>query len=186
MADLLRREPDAIHVRLKAAVEVEITTYLWVPNDTPPFTPALHPMIYGDGRALFWFTTINQRPRYWVIRGDSNWSLNEADAPDDAPNFGELLDEGGIIDDLEERFGRSRCGYCGVGLFAFADSPDEAHCGDDNCQAPEDVQDWPAVDDYDGSSWGRKKWPLGFDIVKHPFACANLLASPDPEHKDGR
>lgn len=44
---LSRREPDEIHKRLRAIVEVEVTSYLWVRGDTPPFVPALHPIIYG-------------------------------------------------------------------------------------------------------------------------------------------
>ena len=37
------------------------------------FTPVLSEVVYGDGKAVFGFTTCHDRPEYWVVRGDSRW-----------------------------------------------------------------------------------------------------------------
>ena len=168
--------PDKTHMLLKGAIEVWTRSYLWVPGDTPNFKPALCDNIYGDGRALFALATINQRPRYYVIRGDSGWTC---DLDRDSPwpeiaetNFGEHVDE--ILTALEEQFGSGRCGYSGSSLFWPA--PDR-HCNCEECEDPY-VAEWPVVDDEGGCSWGRLRWPTGFPTVPHPFTsryCATFL-----------
>ena len=40
MIGLAERPADDLHERLRQAVEVEETSYLWIEGDTPPFTPA--------------------------------------------------------------------------------------------------------------------------------------------------
>lgn len=114
---LVRRDASAddLHKRLKAAVEIEERAYLWVPADAITFVPPVLSTVYGDGRALFRITTINDRPAYWIVRGDSGWQVEDYAAPDDAPDFGDFTDE--ILTDLEEEFGSSRCGYDGSSLY---------------------------------------------------------------------
>ena len=58
MSELVELAVDAAHERLRAAIEVEETSYLWIKGDTPPFTPRLLPTAFGDGRALFAIATI--------------------------------------------------------------------------------------------------------------------------------
>ena len=155
---------EPIHKLLKAAVERRTTSYLWVKGDTPPFKPALLGYVYGDGRALFALSTINQRPRYWIIRGDSSWQcgLDREDA--DGPEFAELTD--GILSDLEEWFGRGRCGHTSTSLF----NPRKERmqwCRCEECSARH-VAHWPEVDDDGGCSWDRMNWPKGFATLKNP------------------
>ena len=105
MAETLARRDastDDLHKRLKAAVEVETTNYLWVPADAITFVPPVLSTVYGDGRALFTISTINDRPAYWIVRGDSGWQVQDYHAPDDAPDFGDFTDD--ILTDLPERF----------------------------------------------------------------------------------
>lgn len=164
MADLIRNTPDDIQRRLKQAVEVEERAYLWIPADAITFVPALLEIFYGDGRALFFVGTINQRPRYWVIRGDSSWSESGSDH-----DFGEFVDE--IITDLEEEFGPATCGYCGQGLSGYSiDDPPE--CSEPGCDAKDALEagcDWPSVDANGGCHWGSMRWPPGFDVVENPL-----------------
>lgn len=182
-----RRDPDEIHAQLKAAVEVETEQYLWTPAHMIRFTPALLPVVYGDGRALFVVSTINQRPRYWIIRGDSQWAVDtDSNSPWPAlseNDFDDLLDD--ILSDMEEHFGRAECSYCGRGLSCYADGPpEEARCGERGCEAPDEVEagcGWPSVDSNGGCSWSRMKWPDCFATTPHPWARwrANLLETPE-------
>jgi hypothetical protein len=191
MTDLVRRnadDTDEIHARLKAAIEVPITRHLWTEADAITFAPALLDTVYGDGRALFTIGTINQRPAFWVIRGDSGWAydLDHGDTPDDAPDFGDLVED--ILRDMEEYFGRAECGYCGRSLSMYsADEWREADppiCTKVGCEAQDELDagtgDWPSVDSNGGCHWGRMAWPEGFPVVKHPWAWrGNLLAERD-------
>ncbi|MBY0361819.1 MAG: hypothetical protein K2X45_07915, partial [Phreatobacter sp.] len=106
---------DPIHAALKQAVEIRERSWLWIEEDGVWFVPKLLPMIYGDGRALFALSTINQRPRYWIIRGCSSWGCGSDREDTDGPDFAELTDE--FLTDLEEAFGNGRCGYSGNSLF---------------------------------------------------------------------
>jgi len=166
---------DPVHAALKAAEEVETTGYLWVKGDTNPFTPRVSPVIYGDGRALFTISTINQRPRYWIIRGCSSWGCG-LDTSGDGPDFAEFTDE--ILTDLEEHFGNGRCGYCGNSLFW----PREERLVNCQCEDCDDewVAEWPVVDGDGGCSWGRMDWPADMPTVKNPVSWIGslLLATP--------
>ena len=170
MTELTCSEPDELHERLRQRVDRRVKSYLWVPGDTPAFRPALLPLIYGDGRALFALTTINQRPRYWVIRGGSEWTCGENDSSLD---FGDLVDD--MFDDLKNAFGRGRCGYCGNSLF----SPRRERMKNCQCEECSDtfIARWPAVDDDYGCSWDRMDWPKGFPVVPNPMSrLGNFLA----------
>lgn len=173
---------DHVHALLRAAIEVPETSYLWVCGDTPEFVPALCDTIWGDGRALFALATINQRPMYYVIRGDSRWSC--CDSPNDEPDFGEFTDD--ILTVLEEQFGSGRCGYTGSSLFWPVDERDcdceecKGIYGDDGeeIEAPMSVAEWPMVDGDGGCSWSRMEWPRlsGEHFEEHPWSYrANLL-----------
>ena len=179
---------DQIHLKLKRAVEQRIRSYLWVEGDTKPFKPALLTIIYGDGRALFALSTINQRPRYWIIRGCSTWGcgLDRGEAAS-GPDFGELSDD--ILTDLEEHFGNGRCGYSGNSLFW----PKRERIKDCQC---EDCSDgsfrarWPMVDAEGGCSWDRMDWPNSFPTVPNPVSwrgnllAERLAATPEPEQEE--
>lgn len=188
MVEIERSQPDAIHGRLKSAIEVPTRAHLWIPAHEIEFVPALLPLVYGDGLALFVVGTIHQRPKWWVIRGDSAWHL-ELDYPgqrnDDPLGFGDLLEDGGILDDMEEHFGRANCGYCGQGLSMYSGWEDFNRCGgcdQDGCDAEECFQagshEWPAVNANDGCHWGRMLWPADFPTINHPLDRRGNLLRP--------
>ncbi len=174
--------PDkAFFVRMKEAIELPTTRYLWIPADQITFKPAILKKSYGDGRALFWISSINQRPQFWVVRGDSAWSTCDSMAPDDAPEFIDFVDD--ILTDLEEEFGSARCGYSGACLRYPAEERD---CDCEECSDPR-VSEWPEVDGDGGLSWGRYRWPEAFSTVPHPFAHWTILAEQEPRGGgDGR
>lgn len=137
-----------VQTLLKAAVEVETTGHLWTEKYT--FVPALCSRVFGDGRALLALTTINSRPRYYVVRIDSRWAIDEAGAPEGAENVRDHLDA--IYDALEDDFG----------LAVYED--DE--------EVDDEPREWPAFDDRGGTAWWREQWPRleGVELQPHPFA----------------
>ena len=169
---------DEVHERLRAAIEVKQTSYLWVEGDTPPFIPRLLPVIYGDGRALFSIATINQRPRYWVIRGCSTWGCAYDRDDADGPEFAELTDD--LMTALEDAFGRGRCGYSGNSLF-WPRKERLRNCQCEECDEKRWKASWPMVDDDGGCSWGRMDWPTGFPTDPNPLSWhGNLRSIGDP------
>ncbi len=139
----------AIHADLKAAVEVETHAYLWTPSDGVDFTPRVCDKIFGDGRALLRLTTINSRPRFYVIRIDSAWKVDDSGAPVGRPDIWDHLEE--IYEALEEQFGCVR------------------EIEDD---ADDELNGWPAFDHETGASWSRMDWPVlpGVRLEPHPYA----------------
>lgn len=159
-----RAPADETHRILKPVVERKRELYLWVAGDTPAFRPALSPIIYGDGRALFTLSTINQRPRYWVIRGCSTWGSGMDIDESTGLDFGELTDE--LLSDLEDSFGNGRCGYSGTSLF-IPRRERMRWCKCDECSEKFTAR-WPMVDGYGGCSWSRMNWPAGFESARDP------------------
>lgn len=167
---------DAIHAKLRKAVEKRESGYLWTPADTIKFVPYVLPTIFGDGRALFTLATINQRPRYWVIRGCSTWGCGYDREEADGPDFAEMTDD--ILTELEEHFGRGRCGYSGNSLF-WPKYERIRNCQCEECADRYATARWPMVDDNGGCSWSRCDWPEGFNTVPNPLSWrGNLLALP--------
>lgn len=160
---------DPIQAKLVKAIERKETSYLWVPGDTKPFIPRVSPTMFGDGRALLALATLNQRPAYWVIRVCSTW---------DDDDIAEHTDD--ILTELEEAFGRGRCGYSGNNLF----EPKRYRIGNCQCEECSDGRfraRWPMVDDDGGCSWALTMWPDGFDVEPHPTNWrANLLRAANP------
>lgn len=165
---------DPIHVRLRKAVEKREKAYLWIPDHAITFKPYVSPTIYGDGRALFAISTINQRPAYWIIRACSTWESGFDREEAGGPDFAEMAET--VLTDLENAFGNGRCGYSHNSL--FWPKKDRIR----NCQC-EDCSDglyrarWPMVDADGGCSWSRMDWPEGFETVPNPASWeGNLLA----------
>ncbi len=63
------------------------------------FKPELLNKVYGDGKQLLMLFPIMERPRYWVVRVDSNCSDRAGD-----DSFFDMLDD--IYDQIDEQFGR--------------------------------------------------------------------------------
>lgn len=178
MSAPIQHEADATHERLRKAVEKKQSAYLWVPADAITFTPRLLPVFYGDGRALFTLATINQRPRYWIIRGCSTWGCGNDRETGDGPEFAELTDD--LLTALEEHFGDGRCGYSGNSLF-WPRRERIRNCQCEQCDERGWKAKWPMVDGSGGCSWSRMDWPDGFDTVPHPLSPRdNLLAERVP------
>lgn len=166
---------DSIHAALRKAVERRQKSYLWTPADSITFTPRVSPTIYGDGRALFKICTTNQRPAYWIIRACSTWGCAYDREDLTGPDFAEMADT--ILFDLEDSFGRGRCGYCGNSLFEKRKYRMQ-FCQCEEC-ADTIVEKWPAVDTEGGCSWGRMDWPASFATENHPHSrMGNLLLTP--------
>lgn len=155
---------------LRAAQKPE-TRYLWVPEDAITFTPAVLSETFGDGRALFTLTTINNRPAYWIIRGCSSWRASDCDAPAGAEEFSEHVDR--IITAIEEEFGTT----------AYYEMNAQGRWVDEETKrfVPYACVDYPVIDPSMGSSWGRMDWPAlpGIETVPHPFANVTILG---PSH----
>lgn len=159
---------DAITEALRAA-QKPIQRYLWVPDDAITFTPSVLEETFGDGRALFALTTINNRPAYWIIRGCSTWQVAfDHDAPRDAPEFPDFVDE--IIATIENEFG-STCGYEMNSRGIWIDQETGRFI-------PPAWAEYPTIDSNMGCSWGRLDWPEleGVDLQPHPFGRCNMLA----------
>jgi hypothetical protein len=148
---------DEVHSKLKRAISKPTRRYLWVPEDEIEFIPALSPRIYGDGRALLKLSTINQRPKFYVLRIDSSWALAlDYRAPDGAVDVVEFIDH--FVDGLEEDFGPAR------------DEDGKLYSDDE----------WPAYDDNGGCSWSRMSWPnlRSLRFEPHPFVPhTNILSA---------
>lgn len=165
---------DTIHRLLKSAIEVKKHRYLWTPADGINFVPRLCSKVFGDGRALLALTTINSRPRYYVIRIDSSWDVEDCDAPDGAPDLRDHL--GDIECALEDEFGAAR-----------------SYTDDEDCDLTDEEVEaataWPTFDGDLGTSWSRIDWPAlrGVRMVPHPFAQGyNALAPVKAERAEQR
>jgi len=175
---------DEVHERLGKAVEKRQKSYLWTPTDMVTFTPRLLPVYYGDGRALFTLATINQRPRYWIIRGCSTWGSGLDSKNSEGPDISEFIDD--IMTALEEAFGSGRCGYSGNSLF-WPRQERLRNCRCEECDERGWQAKWPMVDGYGGCSWSRIDWPKDFDTEPNPLSQhGNILRAKekDQSHDD--
>lgn len=142
--------------KLRAVVCKRTRRYLWTPANMVTFIPALSNRLYGDGRALMGLTTINSRPRFYILRVDSRWAIScDHDVPGDAEQFADRVDAIGFA--LEDEFGRGQ--YDGD----YGDPETEKERAE--------RRKWPAYDDENGCSWFRMDWPksTGLKLQPHPF-----------------
>lgn len=132
------RRHDDEHEAIRRRVSVPTTRYLSVPEDAITFTPPLSDVVYGDGKRLFGFTTIYNRPEFWLLRGDSSWRFyDEPRSGTDILQFIDLIGE-----NLRREFGDGE-----PGEEDYEDwKPDD--------DLPEG-QPYPAVDLRDGSDLWR-------------------------------
>lgn len=96
-------------------------------------TPALVPVVFGDGKKWICLTPAATRPNYYVILGDSAWDLdNSGNNP-----FCEYLEQ--VYQAIETSFGNS---------------DDEREEGETKRQW-ERRTNWPALSTGCGMSWGE-------------------------------
>lgn len=151
---------DAITATLSAA-QTETTAHLWTPSQTVAFTPRVLSRTFGDGRALFRVTTINNRPRWWLVRGCSTWTeSNDPDNPAFEPVIETIYE---IVQAIADEFG---------GLPNMEDERDPEAYVDPATDKPFDPADivYPQIDDRTGTSWAHEDWPdlAGVALVAHP------------------
>jgi hypothetical protein len=141
---------------LKDAIETPFLGSLWVEGDSGMMTPHVCEAVLGDGLQLLTVSTINQRPNYWVMRVDSRWEQSNFYTGGE-DTIGEHIDE--VLDAIE-----NECGRVGVGL----DHPCD-NCGDDWCACNADSgEQFPALDDENGCSWGRIRWSWLMNAIGYP------------------
>jgi hypothetical protein len=149
-----------------AAAQTETIAHLWTPSDAIAFTPAVLSHAFGDGRALFRFTTINNRPRWWVIRGCSSWTESN-DAHDGLVPVHDHADE--IVQAIADQFG---------GLPNMLGETEDVEYVDDEGRPfdPADIVH-PQIDDRTGASWGHLDWPdlAGVTLAHHPVEAVRRL-----------
>lgn len=160
------------------AAQKPVTRHLWVPEDAITFTPAVLGTIFGDGRALFAITTINNRPAYWLFRGCSTWQL-DLDCCRRREEMGDIRDHlDDIITAIEEEFGT--CDYYELNAAGRWIDTETGRF------VPMSWAEYPVINTRDGSAWGRRDWPdlPGVELEQHPFAndcriLATHLATPE-------
>ena len=141
-------EHDADHEALRRRVSVPTTKYLTVPEDAITFTPMLANVVYGDGRELFAFTTLNDRPAFWAVRGDSSWRTKLETRPGtDITEFVEIITE-----NLRREFGDA-----------------EPEGKDDEPLDANDQPEYPEIDLRGGYSWWRLR-RYTTPAARHPDA----------------
>lgn len=155
---------------LLKASQAPVRTWLWTESQAVTFTPQVVDQILGDGRALFKISTINNRPRYWLVQGCSSWSCDDEDAPPDAP---EMHD---VIDDVEDAIGSQ------YGSLAHYERDERGKWMLDGFELPEGADEYPRINPADGRFWERISWPElpGVAMVRHPFSCETILAEQAP------
>ena len=150
---------------LLVSAQVPLRHYLWVPKDAITFTPHVLSYVFGDGRALFAFGTINSRPAYWIVRGDSSWTVeydNGAEPSDNALEFGDISEE--VLWELESEFGSASLGHD----FEY-NSAGSPYCPETGRLISEADIRYPRVNTGGGWHWCRLDWPdlPGIELVPH-------------------
>jgi hypothetical protein len=96
-------------------------------------SPRLVSRIFGDGQQIIWFSPLNTRPDYYVVRIGSDVSLSNYDENCFADVY---LDE--IYEAIEDEFGPAT----------------EVWVSEKNGREYTRHNPFPALDDDSGSSWG--------------------------------
>jgi hypothetical protein len=138
---------DVAHEALRAWVAEDTKGWLW--GQEREISPVLCDTVYGDGLKLFRLTTINSRPNYYVVRGDSSWAAELDPDAKTGTDFRDVLDQ--VLGDIEAQFGRA--------LPEEAEFDDEDGAWLDEDGAPVEKAEWPALDDETGTAWDEIAWP---------------------------
>lgn len=157
--------PDAI-TRALVSAQTETRAHLWTPSNEVVFTPPVLDRVFGDGRALFRVTTINNRPRWWVVRGCSTWTENN-DPHDGLVPVHDHIDD--VVQAIADQFG---------GLPNMLGEDEDVEYVDDEGRPfdPADIVH-PQIDDRTGTSWSHLDWPelAGVTLEPHPVEAMRRL-----------
>lgn len=155
-ADTDKRIADALR-----DAQTSITTSLWTGGTDTTFTPAVVARSFGDGRALFKFTTIQNRPAYWLVRGCTSWTEGH-DAPEGRIPFADSADE--VVEAIEDEFGGTHhYDRDARGRYVDQETGERIDRGDARVE-------FPVIESETGCSWALIDWPdlPGIDLVPHP------------------
>lgn len=81
--------------RLRKAIEKERAVHFW--GRKYFITPRLVDQVFGDGKQLIYFATMDHRPNRYIVRVDSGWNLPAGDLHDHTDD---------IEDAIVDQFGR--------------------------------------------------------------------------------
>ena len=109
----------------------EIEPELWG-QKYPKFKPYLLEKKFGDGKLLMYFGNLDDRPYWWLVRGNSKWDINEV--PDEDIYCAIEEECGGWIPDYDEELevdedGYDEYGECHMGDYPMIISDSSAHWG---------------------------------------------------------
>lgn len=141
--------------------QVPITTSLWVGGCETSFTPMVLTKAFGDGRALFKITTIQNRPAYWLVRGCTNWTESH-DAPDGRVSVADVIEE--VVEAIEGQFGgTSHYDRDAKGRYVDQETNERIERGDARVE-------FPVIEAETGTSWALTDWPEleGMTRIPHP------------------
>lgn len=135
----------------------DLTLEEWINKSTSPreislwgevcqrdFSPELCSTIHGDGKQLIYFGTLDQRPRWWLMRIDSKEDIDSDD----------FDIEGVVIEALEEDFG------CAEEYISEEEFKELLSEGDEECVICETYENWLESNYYyprlqlSGYHWG--------------------------------
>lgn len=160
-----------------------VTRYLWTPADAITFTPQVLKQPFGDGRALFAIGTINSRPAYWIVAGDSAWECGrDPNAPDDAPYIAEEIED--ILLALEAQFGSADLA-CPCGCCDYEWSGNRLRCPRTGRFLSERDIRFPTVNYGGGCHWCRIDWPdeIALPMQPHPYDGRTKILARTPKSK---
>ena len=162
---------DTEHEAVRNALCVPTHRYRYpkVPGFDPiEFTPPLSDTVYGDGKALLEITTINDGPRYWIVRIDSSWVLDtEYGTPEEAFDVRgaiEHIAENLVLEflsaDADDYMSDTPCGSCdGSGCVTCAGTGCLLDFEGRGLNGEGGMPGFPAIDLSTGYSWSRIKVP---------------------------
>jgi hypothetical protein len=109
----------------------EIEPELWG-EKYPSFKPYLLETKFGDGKFLIYFGTLDDRPYWWLIQGDSKWDINKR--PDEEIYCAIEEECGGYFPDYDESHkvdedGYDESGECHKGEYPMIISDSSSHWG---------------------------------------------------------
>lgn len=118
--------------------------YLW--GEYCVFKPVLLSRIFGDGLQFIYFGSIDQRPKWWLVRVDSKANLE-----------GDVFDYEEILSAIEDEFGRvPEEGYLSGKQFRDIKKSGKLFFDYDNYRDYRDACKYPAIT-WGGGHWGTIK-----------------------------
>lgn len=147
---------------MKETIELEkvngLTLEQWIAQETAPrhvslwgegfeFSPEICDKFLGDGKQLIYLGSIDQRPRYWLLRIDSKTDIEADD-----------FDYESLISLVEECFGR-------FDEWISEDDFEDAKKDDPELEYYDTYEDYEEHNSYPRMNWGGGHWGLIVNMV---------------------